>query len=86
MPSSTPTTKVQALLLASAVAGVGVGAVALGSGNWRMGALLAVGAALGATLYMGGFGFAGALRRVFIHRDAGTTAGVRLRPLFGLAN
>lgn len=52
-------------------------AIILGAEEWRRGALLLVGGALGATLYVGAFGFAAAYRRLFAARDgAGVAAQV----------
>lgn len=45
------------------------GALLLGSGNWRHGALLVIGALLGLTLYHGAFGFTSAYRRAIVERD-----------------
>jgi hypothetical protein len=55
-----------------AVAGgllLGVGALALGSESWRLGALLVIGALLGVSLYHAAFGFTSAYRRALVERD-----------------
>jgi hypothetical protein len=69
-----------------AVAGgllLGLGALALGSESWRLGALLVIGALLGASLYHAAFGFTSAYRRAIVERDV---AGVLAQLLMlGLA-
>jgi uncharacterized protein len=55
-----------------AVAGgllLGLGALALGSESWRLGALLVIGALLGVSLYHAAFGFTSAYRRALVERD-----------------
>jgi hypothetical protein len=48
---------------------LGLAALALGSENWRHGALLVIGALLGVSLYHAAFGFASAYRRALVERD-----------------
>jgi uncharacterized membrane protein YedE/YeeE len=48
---------------------LGLGALALGTESWRHGALLVIGALLGASLYHGAFGFTAAYRRAIVERD-----------------
>ncbi|HSR56138.1 MAG TPA: YeeE/YedE family protein [Alphaproteobacteria bacterium] len=47
------------------------GAVLLGLADWRLGALLGIGAGLGIALYHGSFGFTSAYRRAMTARDMG---------------
>lgn len=56
------------------VAGLGAivllgGAIALGAGNWRHGALFLIGGLLGVSLYHAAFGFTSAYRRAIVDRD-----------------
>jgi uncharacterized membrane protein YedE/YeeE len=46
-----------------------LGTLALGSESWRHGALLVIGALLGASLYHAAFGFTSAYRRAIVERD-----------------
>jgi uncharacterized membrane protein YedE/YeeE len=48
---------------------LGLCALALGSENWRHGALLVIGALLGVSLYHAAFGFTSAYRRALVERD-----------------
>jgi uncharacterized protein len=62
---------------------LGLGALALGSESWRLGALLVIGALLGVSLYHAAFGFTSAYRRAIVERDV---AGVLAQlVMFGLA-
>jgi uncharacterized membrane protein YedE/YeeE len=69
-----------------AVAGgllLGLGALALGSESWRLGALLVIGALLGVSLYHAAFGFTSAYRRALVERDV--TAVLAQLVMLGLA-
>jgi uncharacterized protein len=48
---------------------LGLGALALGSESWRLGALLVIGALLGVSLYHAAFGFTSAYRQAIVERD-----------------
>ena len=70
-PAAGGTTAVQWPVLAIFAAALAAGAVALGAGNWRVGALVVIGALIGLALYHGAFGFTAAYARAIMFRDMG---------------
>jgi uncharacterized protein len=64
-----PRPKVQLAPALAAGLALIAGALALGAGGWRQGALFALGGLLGLTLYHGMFGFTSAYRNAMLHRD-----------------
>ncbi len=64
-----PRLPTQRLVTAVGLFALAGGALVLGAGGWKFGALFVVGGLLGMTLYHAAFGFTSAYRRVFVARD-----------------
>lgn len=74
---------IQSLVVLTALALIGGGALALGRDNPTQAGLFVIGAALGVALYHGAFGFTGAYRKALVERDV---TGVRAQiAMLGLA-